>query len=116
MPISSTAIHVTLGAGEARLRAENVAVPDFHDFPNAVSPSPTSIPAHVSFDVHWTGADRKKIRDPTFGFAGDYVVCDSTIDFSASDDGAGVVYTSDPGGQKTIGGGIGLERNGVFFH
>ena len=35
--------------------------------------------------------------------------------FAASDDGTAVVYTSDDAGQVTIGGGVGKERNGVFF-
>ena len=66
--------------------------------------------------MHWTAGDYQKIHDATFGFAGDYRFCDATIAFSASDDGSGVVYTADPGGQTTVGGGIGIERNGVFFH
>jgi hypothetical protein len=81
-----------------------------------VSPNPTSVPAHVSFDVRWTAGDYQKIHDSTFGFAGDYRVCDASVSFAASDDGTGVVYTSDPDGQTTVSAGIGLERNGVFFH
>jgi hypothetical protein len=44
-----------------------------------------------------------------------YIPSIATIRFAASDDGTGVVYTSDDAGQVTIGGGVGKERNGVFF-
>jgi hypothetical protein len=95
---------------------DNLVLHDYHDFLNAVSPNPSSVPAHASFDVRWTAGDYQKIHDPTFGFAGDYRICDASISFAASDDGTGIVYTSDPDGQTTVGAGIGLERNGVFFH
>jgi hypothetical protein len=94
----------------------SLAVPDFHDFLNAVSEHPTSVPGHVSFDVRWAGGgERQSIRDETFGFTGTYVAGSATISFTAYDDGAGVTYASDPGGQVTIGGGLGRERNGIFF-
>jgi hypothetical protein len=72
---------------------------------------------HVSFDVRWRGSehDRKRIRDKTFGFAGEYVPTKGHIDFRVSDDDSRVVYTSQPHGQTTVSGGIGHERNGVFF-
>jgi hypothetical protein len=116
VPIAPSAIDVVPGQGRARLRASNMAVPDFHDFFNAISPSPTSVPSHVSFDVRWAGGgERSKIQDETFGFAGHYVGGDASIGFSCSNDGAGVVYTSDPGGQTTVSAGVGHEHNGVFL-
>ncbi len=78
----------------------------------------------MSFDVRWSGhGDRQKIRDETFGFTGDYVTSATTISFKVSNDGSGVVYRSDPGGQynPTVDQGgagtpaVGRERNGVFF-
>jgi hypothetical protein len=70
----------------------------------------------VSFDVRWAGnGDVATIRDPTFRFTGRFVGGDAHIDFTASDDASDVVYTSDPEGQTTVSGGVGFERNGVFF-
>jgi hypothetical protein len=61
------------------------------------------------------GHDRKRIRDKTFGFVGDYVPTKAHIHFRVSDDRRRVAYTSEPKGQTTVSGGIGHERNGVFF-
>jgi len=99
------------------MHAEHLAVPDFHDFLNAVSPAPKTKPGHVSFDVRWHGDehDRTHIRDKTFGFAGEFVPTKGHINFRVSDDGAGVVYSSNPLGQKTVGGAVGREQNGVFL-
>ena len=126
IPIARSALGVDPGSGQARLRAENVAVTDYHDFFNAVlGGGPTPLPSHVSFDVRWAGGGRRqKIRDETFGFVGNYVTGPATISFTASDDGGGVIYTSDPAGQYNPAGdqggagspAVGHERNGVFFH
>jgi hypothetical protein len=99
------------------MHAEHLAVPDFHDFLNAVSPMPKRRRGHASFDVRWRGDehDRTRIRDRTFGFVGEYVPTRGHIDFRVTDDGSGVVYTSEPHAQTTVSGGIGHERNGVFF-
>jgi hypothetical protein len=58
---------------------------------------------------------RTKIRDKVFGFKGHFIAGDARISFSAHDDGSGVVYHSDPHGQRTVSAGVGHERNGVFF-
>ncbi len=116
VPISRSAISSQPARGRARFAESDMAVPDFHDFGNAVSPSPTSVPGHVTFDVRWTRAGAvQKISDATFGFAGQFIPSSATIRFAVSDDGTGVVYKSDDAGQVTIGGGVGKERNGVFF-
>jgi hypothetical protein len=116
VPIARSAIASQPGHGRARWAESNMAVPDFHDFLNAVSPAPTSVPGHVSFDVRWTpGGAAQKINDAVFGFAGRFIPSVATIRFAVSDDGTGVVYKSDDAGQVTIGGGVGKERNGVFF-
>ena len=119
IPITPSAIDVDPGRGQARLHADNVAVTDYHDFINAVfGGGPTPVSSHVSFDVRWSGdGDRQKIRDETFGFTGHYVTGATTIRFSASNDGVGVIYRSDPAAAQTNVGspGVGHERNGVFF-
>ena len=106
------------GAGMARFHAESLAIPDFHDFFNAISPEPDPVPrpSHVSFDVRWEGhGDRLRVRDADFGFAGEFVAGQATITFTAKDDDSPVVYTSVADGQTTLSAGVGHERNGVFF-
>ena len=53
---------------------DNVALPDFHDFFNAigfVDPAIATVPSHVSFDVVWHGrGDRLKVRDTISTSAG----------------------------------------------
>jgi len=108
--------HAHPRTGEARFHVRRLAIPDFGSFANSVSPDPTTVPGHVGFDVRWLGGGaRTRIRDAAFGFAGDYVAGDLHISFKAGDDGTGVVYRSDPSGQVTVSGGVGRERNGVFF-
>ncbi len=98
---------------------DNVALPDFHDFINAIgfaNPAPDILPSHVSFDVEWNGqGDRLKVRDTDWDFGGTFVSGDATVAFSASNDGKDVTYTSVAGGQHTVGAGVGHEQNGAFF-
>jgi hypothetical protein len=118
IPFPGGAATADPGAGTARLRGESIAVEDYHDFFNAIAetPDPAPRPSHVSFDVRWQGGgDRMKVRDPDFGFVGQFVAGDATIDFSCRDDDSPVVYTSVAEGQSTVGAGVGHERNGVFF-
>jgi len=116
IPMPATAFNHR-GGSSARFHATGLAVPDYHDFFNAISPSPATKPGHVSFDVRWAGEGaRKRIRDATFGFRGEYVGGTATVAFTARDDGRKVVYTSLPHGQTTVGSSaVGFERNGVFF-
>ena len=117
-PVSPGAIDVAPGAGEARFRLDDVAIPDFFNFFNAVSnhPSPPPAPSHVSLDVRWQGGGaHRKIRDRTFDFAGSFVEGPATITFSAKHDDSDVVYRSVADGQNTIYAGVGHERNGAFF-
>jgi len=108
--------------GRARLRADRLSIPDFHDFENAVSslppePPPASTPSHVSFDVRWASdGARTKVNDPVYGFEGDFVTGETTISFTARNDNSDVFFRSDPGAQTTVGPpGVGRERNGVFY-
>ena len=104
----------------------NVALRDYHDIVTAVMGGmPAPVPAHVSFDVRWAGRGKpRKVRDRHFRFSGRYVPGPATITFTASNDGSGVTYASDPAGQRNPGpkeGGagspaVGRQRNGVFFH
>lgn len=96
---------------------QNLALPDYHDFFNAISPNPASVPSHASFEVVWAGGGaRQKVRDATFDFGGDYVTGPATISFSVWNDNSATRYRSDAAGQTTAGPpGVGHERNGVFF-
>jgi hypothetical protein len=125
IPVTPWTISVVAASGRARMRADHVAVPDFHDFFSAVfGGGPAPIPSRVSFDVRWSGdGGRQKIRDTTFGFEGHYVTGTATISFTARDDRGGVTYISDHSGQHnpTLDEGgaglpaVGYERNGIFF-
>ena len=116
VPISPSAIIVNPEKGTATLRARDLAIPDFHDFFNAVSPNPSSLPSHVSFEVRWAGGRvATPVHDSTFDFSGTFIESDATIDFTVRNDGNSVVYRSDPAGQSSDGAGVGRERNGVFF-
>jgi len=117
--VPPSAVDINPGRGRARFRMDDVALPDFHDFLNAIGfadPPIETIPSHVSFDVVWQGrGDRLKVRDSDFDFGGTFVSGDATVTFSASNDGSGVTYTSVADGQHTVSAGAGHEQNGAFF-
>jgi hypothetical protein len=118
IPFPVGAMSAAPGAGTARLLGESVALDDYHDFFNAIAqdPDPPPRPSRVSFDVRWLGGgDRMTVRDADFGFVGNFVAGDATIDFSCSNDDSPVVYTCVADGQSTVSAGVGHERNGVFF-
>jgi hypothetical protein len=116
IPLPQSTMSADPVTGRGRYRVQNLAVPDFHDFFNAISPFPATRPGHVSFDVRWAGGgESTEIRDDVFGFEGTFVGGPATITFRAYDDARrAVIFTSDPG-QTTVSAGVGLERNGVFF-
>ena len=117
IPLPSEHFQAEVDEGEARFQARRLGVPDYHDFLNAISPSPKTRPAHVTFDVRWHGGgDPAHIRDRRFGFAGDFVTGKATIEFEVADDGRDVVYSSLDAGQTNVGSpGVGRERNGRYF-
>jgi hypothetical protein len=116
-PVSSSTIRVLPDRGVARFHGR-VALHDYGNFFNAIRPrpNPPPKPSHVTFDVRWLGGgDPKQIRDPTFGFAGEFIDSQATIEFTASNDGSDIVYRSIAKGQHTLYAGVGRERNGIFF-
>jgi hypothetical protein len=111
-----SAVEALPARGRARLSSENMPLRDFHDIINAISPNPVSVPARATFDVTWRPAGPlTRIRHKRFGFSGRYIPSVATISFAVWDTGSGVVYTSNDEGQVTISGGVGQERNGVYF-
>jgi hypothetical protein len=119
IPVDAGTIDANTGTGAARFAMANLAIPDYHDFFNSISPSPTWVPAHASFEVVWQGGgERVKLRDGDFGFGGQYVGGPATVTFAASVDGEPTVYSSDADGQRNPDDappGVGHERNGMFF-
>jgi hypothetical protein len=113
IPISPGAISFDLEAGTARLAATHLRVPDFHDFANSIYQA-TSVPAVVSFDVRWHDVQsRSHGSQPDFGFAGEFAVTKSTIEWSSRQHGFS--FQSDPADTSlTDYAIIGHERNGVF--
>ena len=118
MPIPAAQVQFSAGTGSARYHATNVAINDYGNFFNAVSPKPNPPPkpSRVSFDVRWHGGgDRRQLSDPTYGFAGEFVDGPATVAFTAANDGSKVIYRSLAAGQHALYAGAGHERNGVFF-
>jgi hypothetical protein len=119
MPIRDRLIWFDLDTGRARFRAHHLSVPDYGTFANSIEPPSTQtppIPSHVSFDTRWRGGGtRTPVRDEVYDFAGVFIDGDITIDFTAKHDGDDVIYRSDDGPQIVVSGGVGRERNGVFF-
>jgi hypothetical protein len=116
IPIAGGAVEASPGSGRARYRLEELALNDYHDFFTAISPNPPNVPSHVSFEVTWSGGNNhQRIADTDYDFTGTFVASDARIDFTAWNDGTGVVYTSNADGQSSDGAGVGHERNGVFF-
>jgi hypothetical protein len=124
-PIDDNLINVDADRGRARFRARRMALADYGNFFNSIAPpsgQQPPIPSHVSFDVRWLGGGRPTtVHDTTFDFAGTFLDDGPpqpgpiTIDFTAQHDGSNVVYRSDPVGQMVVSGGVGRERNGIFF-
>jgi hypothetical protein len=116
VPVPDRSIDADLLQHRARFHMRRRAMPDFHDFFNAISPNASSVPGHVTFDAHWTASGpRQRLRDSAFRFTGRFMPADMRLAFSVSDDNGGVVYHSVRDGQVTVGGVIGHERNGRFF-
>ena len=108
---------VSGASGNARFHMESLAIPDFGNFGNAISPHPNPPPvaSHATFDVQWRATgERQTVRDETFGFVGDFFPSEATISFAVSNDG-GPTWTSVAEGQTTVGSAVGRESNGVFF-
>lgn len=109
------AVDVNPGKGRARFAMRDMAIPDFGDFVNAISPGATSTPAVASFDVRWSDIQsRYNTSQPDWNFAGEFVVTKASIEWSSEQ--AGFSFRSDPASTSVTDYAIvGHERNGVFF-
>jgi hypothetical protein len=107
---------VNPGAGNAVYQAANVHLFDFHDIINALfGGGPAAVPAVVSFKVEWSGVhDRLNIKNPAYGFAGEYVRGQAQMEWSAT--AGDFQYVSAPLSTSSSGfAELGHERNGSFF-
>jgi hypothetical protein len=91
---------------------------DFFNIPNALFRflKPVSVGAICSFDIRWSGpvTNRSHVSDPTVGFAGEFVLSQATMTWSAATDD-GFRFVSDPSGTTSAFAQLGHMRNGVFF-
>ena len=107
-----------MGAGKASMNVANLQLRDFFNIPNALFRflSPASVPASLSLDIDWSGpvTDRTHMNDPTIGFAGEFVLSQATMTWSA-ENADGFRFVSNPAGTRSVFAQLGHMRNGVFF-
>lgn len=97
-------------------QANDVHVFDFHDIVNALfGGGPAPVPAIVSFKVVWSGVDdRVNVKNPSSGFAGEYVRGQAQMEWTAR--AGDFHYVSDPLSTSSSSfAELGHERNGSFF-
>lgn len=112
--LPESSVQVNPGAGKAIFQATNVQIFDFGDFGTSLSGAP-GLPATVSFDVRWSGVDKRvPINDVASGFGGEFVRGHAKMSWSAVvGDNA---YQSDPLDTSSSDfATLGTMRNGVFF-
>ena len=113
-PVASAVRRGNPGAGSAIYKAENLEIEDYGNLNNAFSGA-AGIPASVSFEVRWSGADKRvSLHDEDAGFAAEFVRGKAQMQWSA------VVgdyrFTSDPLNTSSSDfAEIGTMRNGTFF-
>lgn len=114
MALPDSSVRVNPGEGKAIYQATELQIQDFGDFNTALSGAPGT-PATVSFDVRWSGVDKRvNIKDPASGFGGEFVRGRAQMSWSAVvGDNA---YQSDPLETSSSDfASMGTERNGAFF-
>lgn len=118
IPLAESSMVAQPHLGSARYRAHDLSLGDYHSFANSFGgPAAPFDPAHTSFEVRWTGGGtHRTIHDTTYGFEGEFVEGPISITFTATNEKTGLTYTSVADEeQTTVGGGVGRERNGIFF-
>jgi hypothetical protein len=106
---------VELGTGRAHMSVSNLALSDYFDIPNALFrfEDPTSAAASCNFDIHWTGPVTDRGRVKTKGSAGELVMTNATMTWSATNS-LGFHFVSNPSGTTSAFAQLGRVRNGVF--
>jgi hypothetical protein len=110
-------VTVNFGAGNAQMMATDLPVSDYFDIPNALFrfEDPVSAPASCSFEITWSGpvTNRSPVSGPS-GSSGQLVMCDATMQWSASND-LGFRFETDPAAPTTsVFAQLGQVQNGVF--
>lgn len=112
-------VDVQFGAGKGSMRGSNLSAPDFFNIPNALFRfmSPASVPATCSFDIEWSGpvTDRSQVNDPTVGFAGEFVLSQATMTWSAATTDRSFSFVSNPADTVSAFAQLGHMRNGMFY-
>ena len=112
----SSASDVQPGAGKALMKADNLAIEDYFDIPNALFhfEDPIKVDATCSFDINWSPpiTERSPIIIPA-GSVGEQVLCQATMTWSASN-ALGFSFESDPEGTTSVFAQLGHVRNGRF--
>ena len=110
-------VRVDLDDGKARMTA-NLHVRDFFTIPNALFrvQKPASVPATVSFDIHWLGpaTGPTAVTSPA-GSSGRLLMSPVTMRWSAQN-ALGFSFKSNPAGTTSFFGQLGRVRNGIFSH
>ena len=115
VPVPPDSVQVSPGAGTARFRMTDVAVPDYGDFFSAVTGGP-AVPGRVSFDVRWSGdGGRTTVRDAANGFVETLVEGTASVSWSATNANGYRYETTGASSQTTLYAAVGHERNGVFL-
>ncbi len=109
-------VTVNFGAGKAQMTATDLPTIDFFNIPNALLrfQEPVSAPATCSFDITWSGpvTDRSSVTGPS-GSSGQLVMCDATMQWSASND-LGFSFVTDAGPTTSVFAQLGKVMNGKF--
>ncbi len=114
IPLLQQSVVANPGAGSAIYKAENLQIEDYGNL-NAAFSGAAGIPATVSFEVRWSGVDKRvSLHDRDAGFAAEFVRGKAQMQWSA------VVgdyrFTSDPLNMLWSDfAEIGTMRNGTFF-
>ena len=109
-------VTVQVGAGKAEMSVDNLSVDDYFNIPNGLLHFQDPIAATVSFDIQWSGpvTDRSQVNDPSVGFAGQFVLSQATMQWSASR-ADGSSFVSNPSGTTSVFAQLGQMRNGSFY-
>jgi hypothetical protein len=93
----------------------DLAVPDYHDFVNAVLLGP-SLPGLVSFRVEWAASkDKQEFDNPDQQYDGHMVLTSARCSWTGATSDAMYVSHPDPLTQVSVYAQVGHMRNGVFF-
>lgn len=97
------------------MSAENVAMRDFFNIPNALFrfQTPASVGAKASFDIAWSGPVTSRGGVTTPGTSGSLEMCSADMTWSASNE-LGFRFVSNASGTTSAFAQLGHIRNGVF--